>query len=304
VFYFADAPTLAANLANFTAPPIAGATIGVLTATTFVFGGFMREQVCNYMCPWPRIQAAMMDPETLTVAYREWRGEPRGKKRIEGAGDCIDCMACVNVCPAGIDIRDGQQMECITCALCIDACDDVMDRIGKPRGLIDYLALSDQEEEAKGKPAKKLWQHVFRFRTILYTTMWAAIGVGLVFALFIRADIEMTVAPVRNPTFVTLSDGTVRNIYDIRLLNKHGEDRTFRLSLTSDEILRIELEGTSQRSIVVPANETFLQRVYVSARPIDPASSIDRTDLRFWVEDLESGERAYKDAIFNGRAPQ
>ena len=301
VFYFADAPTLAVSLATLSAPPIAWATIGVLTATTFVFGGFMREQVCNYMCPWPRIQAAMMDPETLTVAYREWRGEPRGKQRVEGAGDCIDCMACVNVCPAGIDIRDGQQMECITCALCIDACDDVMDKIGKPRGLIDYLALSDQEEEAKGKPAKKVWQHVLRFRTMLYTTMWALIGVGLVFALFIRADIEMTVAPVRNPTFVTLSDGTVRNIYDIRLLNKHGEDREFHLHLTSDDILRIDLEGTSQNSVVVPANETYLQRVYVSARPGDPAAATDRTDLRFWVEDLISGERAHKDAIFNGR---
>ncbi len=301
VFYFADAPTLAVSLATFSAPPIAWATIGILTATTFIFGGFMREQVCNYMCPWPRIQAAMMDPETLTVAYREWRGEPRGKQRVEGAGDCIDCMACVNVCPAGIDIREGQQMECITCALCIDACDDIMDKIGKPRGLIDYLALSDQEEEAKGKPAKKLWQHVFRVRTILYTSMWAAIGIGLVFALFIRADIEMTVAAIRNPTFVTLSDGTVRNIYDIRLLNKHGEDREFHLSLTSDEVLRIDLEGTAQRSITVPANETFLQRVYVSARPIDPASSTDRVDLRFWVEDLISGERAHKDAIFNGR---
>ncbi|MFT7105763.1 MAG: cytochrome c oxidase accessory protein FixG [Yoonia sp.] len=304
VFYFADAPTLAVSLATFNAPLIAWATIGVLTATTFVFGGFMREQVCNYMCPWPRIQAAMMDPETLTVAYREWRGEPRGKKRIKGAGDCIDCMACVNVCPAGIDIRDGQQMECITCALCIDACDDVMDRIGKPRGLIDYLALSDQDEEAKGKQAKRVWQHVLRFRTILYTTLWALIGVGLIFALFIRADIEMTVAPVRNPTFVTLSDGTIRNIYDIRLLNKHGEDREFHLSLTSDSILRIELEGTSQRSLIVPANETFLQRVYASARPDDPAATVDRTDLRFWVEDRVSGERAHKDVIFNGRTPQ
>ena len=302
VFYFADAPSLAVSLATFSAPPIAWATIGVLTATTFIFGGFMREQVCNYMCPWPRIQAAMMDPETLTVAYREWRGEPRGKKRVEGAGDCIDCMACVNVCPAGIDIRDGQQMECITCALCIDACDDVMERIGKPRGLIDYLALSDQEVEAKGKPAKAIWQHVLRFRTILYTTLWALIGVGLVFALFIRADIEMTVAPVRNPTFVVLSDGTVRNIYDIRLLNKNGEDREFHLSLRSEDILRIDLEGTSQNSVVVPANETYLQRVYVSARPDDAAATRDRTDLRFWVEDLASGERAYKDAIFNGRA--
>lgn len=304
VFYFADAPTLARDLATLQAPPIAWATIGVLTATTFIFGGFMREQVCNYMCPWPRIQAAMMDPETLTVAYRDWRGEPRGKKHDNTTGDCIDCMACVNVCPAGIDIRDGQQMECITCALCIDACDDVMEKIGKPRGLIDYLALSDQDEEAKGKPAKAIWQHVLRFRTVLYTALWSLIGVGLIFALFIRADIEMTVAPVRNPTFVMLSDGTIRNIYDIRLLNKHGEDREFHMSLSSDDILRIELEGTAQRNITVPANQTFLQRVYVSARPGDPAATMDRVDLRFWVEDTISGERAHKDAIFNGRAPQ
>jgi cytochrome c oxidase accessory protein FixG len=304
VFYFADAPTLARDLATLQAPPIAWATIGVLTATTFIFGGFMREQVCNYMCPWPRIQAAMMDPETLTVAYRDWRGEPRGKKHDNTTGDCIDCMACVTVCPAGIDIRGGQQMECITCALCIDACDDVMEKIGKPRGLIDYLALSDQDEEAKGKPAKAIWQHVLRLRTVLYTALWSLIGVGLIFALFIRADIEMTVAPVRNPTFVMLSDGTIRNIYDIRLLNKHGEDREFHMSLSSDDILRIELEGTAQRNITVPANQTFLQRVYVSARPGDPAATMDRVDLRFWVEDTISGERAHKDAIFNGRAPQ
>ena len=304
VFYFADAPTLAVSLATLSAPPIAWATIGVLTATTFIFGGFMREQVCNYMCPWPRIQGAMMDPETLTVAYREWRGEPRGKKNAEGTGDCIDCMACVNVCPAGIDIRDGQQMECITCALCIDACDDIMAKIGKPRGLIDYLALSDQEEEAKGKPPKKLWRHVFRLRTTIYTALWAAIGIGLVFALFIRPDIEMSVAAVRNPTYVILSDGSVRNIYDIRLLNKHGEDRVFHLSLTSDDILRIELEGTAERSITVPANETYLQRVYVTARPQDAASGQDVTDFRFWVEDIVSAERAHKDAIFNGRVSQ
>ena len=304
VFYFADAPTLAVNIATLNAPAIAWATIAVLTATTFVFGGFMREQVCNYMCPWPRIQAAMMDPDTLTVAYRDWRGEPRGKKRDANAGDCIDCMACVNVCPAGIDIRDEQQMECITCALCIDACDDVMAKIGKPRGLIDYLALSDQEEEAKGKPAKPIWQHVLRLRTMIYTGLWALIGVGLVFALFIRSDIEVNVAAVRNPTFVTLSDGTIRNIYDVRLLNKYGEDRDFHISLRSDEILKIELEGSREHIVTVPANETLLQRVYVSARPVDPASQMDVVDLRFWVEDLSSGERAYKDAIFNGRVPQ
>ena len=304
VFYFADAPTLARDLATFQAPFVAWATIGVLTATTFVFGGFMREQVCNYMCPWPRIQAAMMDPETLTVAYRDWRGEPRGKQRVEGAGDCIDCMACVNVCPAGIDIRDGQQMECITCALCIDACDDVMAKIGKPRGLIDYLALSDQEAEANGKPAKPIWAHVLRFRTVLYTVLWALIGVGLVFAMFIRADLEMTVSPVRNPTFVVLSDGTVRNIYDIRLLNKLGDDRVFALSLVSDQPLDIRLEGADLNIVTVPANETMLQRVYVSAVAGTPAAVADRTDLRFWVEDAITGERAFTESIFNGRAAQ
>jgi cytochrome c oxidase accessory protein FixG len=132
---------------------VAYATVGILTATTFVFGGFMREQVCIYMCPWPRIQAAMMDEDTITVAYREWRGEPRGKgKDRENLGDCIDCNACVNVCPVGIDIRDGQQLECITCALCIDACDDIMAKIGKPRGLIDYIALTD-EARARGHGA-------------------------------------------------------------------------------------------------------------------------------------------------------
>ncbi|SEW43015.1 cytochrome c oxidase accessory protein FixG [Cognatiyoonia koreensis] len=304
VFYFADAPTLLHDLINFQAASIAYASIAILTATTFVFGGFMREQVCNYMCPWPRIQAAMMDDDTITVAYREWRGEPRGKKHDNTTGDCIDCMACVNVCPAGIDIRDGQQMECITCALCIDACDDIMDKIGKPRGLIDYLALSDEAAERAGEPVKPVWKHILRPRTILYTALWSLIGFGLVFALFIRADIDLTVSPVRNPTFVTLSDGTIRNIYDIRLRNKQGDDRVFHLSLTSDAILRIDLEGTDERTVTVPANESLLQRVYVSARPQDDASSADTTALRFWVEDLQSQERAHVDTIFHGRTQQ
>ena len=144
VFYFTDAPTLLVNLLTLNAHPIAWMTILVLTLTTFFFGGFAREQICIYACPWPRIQAAMMDEDTLTVGYRDWRGEPRGKAAPSATkGDCIDCMACVNVCPMGIDIRDGQQLECITCALCIDACDNVMDKLGKERGLISYATLAD-----------------------------------------------------------------------------------------------------------------------------------------------------------------
>lgn len=310
VFYFADAPTLMMKLLTFTADPVVYSTILILTATTFVFGGFMREQVCIYMCPWPRIQAAMMDDDTLTVAYREWRGEPRGKHRkAEGAerlGDCIDCNACVNVCPMGIDIRDGQQLECITCALCIDACDDVMAKVGKDRGLIDYLALSDAPREQAGNPPRPIWQHVFRTRTIIYTALWSLVGVGLLWALFIRSDIGLTVAPERNPTFVLLSDGSVRNAYTLRVRNLTGEDRNFELAVDSADDLQVSFEGDTSASgtFEAPANETLNLRVFVTAAPGSPAASRDRTSLSLWVVDTANGSRAGSDTVFNGRVMQ
>ncbi len=308
VFYFTDAPSLFAELMAFSAHPIAYLTIAVLTLTTFVFGGFMREQICIYACPWPRIQAAMMDEDTLTVGYRKWRGEPRGKHRkaetSEPLGDCIDCMACVNVCPMGIDIRDGQQLACITCALCIDACDDVMTKIGKPRGLIDYMALSDEAREKSGHSPRPIWSHIFRLRTMVYTGLWSAIGFLLVVALFIRQDIDVTVAPIRNPTFVTLSDGTIRNTYEVRLRNKNQQDRLFNVSVRGDVAYYLQLEGSKFQSITVPADSTLIKRVYVMA-PVGslPANS-DVSDVRIWVEDLGNGDRAFKDTVFNGKVSQ
>ena len=308
VFYFTDAPSLFAELMAFSAHPIAYLTIAVLTLTTFVFGGFMREQICIYACPWPRIQAAMMDEDTLTVGYRKWRGEPRGKHRkaetSEPLGDCIDCMACVNVCPMGIDIRDGQQLACITCALCIDACDDVMTKIGKPRGLIDYMALSDEAREKSGHSPRPIWSHIFRLRTMVYTGLWSAIGFLLVVALFVRQDIDVTVAPIRNPTFVTLSDGTIRNTYEVRLRNKNQQDRLFNVSVRGDVAYYLQLEGSKFQSITVPADSTLIQRVYVMA-PVGslPANS-DVSDVRIWVEDLGNGDRAFKDTVFNGKVSQ
>lgn len=305
VFYFADAPTLLRDLVTGQAHVVAYTTVAVLTLTTFFFGGFAREQICIYACPWPRIQAAMLDEDSLVVGYRDWRGEPRkhseAVKAGEPQGDCIDCMACVNVCPVGIDIRDGQQLECITCALCIDACDDMMAKIGKPRGLIDYMALSDEANERAGKPPKNVWKHILRPRTIMYTTLWSLVGIALVFALFIRSDIEMTVAPIRNPTFVTLSDGSIRNTYDVRMLNKNGEARQFKLSVKGDPSLRIQLEGTPYDSIEVPADTAMLQRVYVISPRGSAPSAGDHTDFRFWIEDLSNGDRAYKDTTFNGK---
>jgi cytochrome c oxidase accessory protein FixG len=300
VFYFADAPTLFVDLFTGQAHPAAYVTVAILTATTFTFGGFFREQICIYACPWPRIQAAMMDEDTITIGYREWRGEPRGKAREEGHGDCIDCMACVNVCPMGIDIRNGQQMECITCGLCIDACDDVMEKIGKPRGLVDYFTLKDEEIERKGGQSKNIWKHVFRPRTILYTSLWSLVGAGLVFALFIRTDIDVSVRPVRNPTFITQSDGTIRNAYDLSLRNMTGADRQFQLGLTSEGILLLSVEGSAGNAVTVAANELASFRVYVDAMPDQAAATGGRSALRFWIEDPTSRQNTYVDSYFTG----
>ncbi len=305
VFYFTDAPTLLNDLLHFRAHPVAYTTMGVLTLTTFVFGGFMREQICIYACPWPRIQAAMMDEDTITVGYREWRGEPRGKHRkAEGAenlGDCIDCMACVNVCPVGIDIRNGQQLECITCALCIDACDDIMAKVGKPRGLIDYIALSDEKLEREGNAPRPIMKHIFRPRVLLYTALWSLVGVGLIIALLSRQDIDMTVAPVRNPTFVTLSDGSIRNTYDVRLRNKHGEDRGFVVTVAPSDVFELKLEGYDENVTDVPADSTKLQRVYIVAAPDTDAAQAERTEMTITVTDPVAEEQVSKHTVFNGR---
>ncbi|MCI2400644.1 cytochrome c oxidase accessory protein CcoG [Aliiroseovarius subalbicans] len=305
VFFFTDAPTLAMDLITMNAHPIAYTTIGVLTATTFFFGGIAREQICIYACPWPRIQAAMMDEDTIVVAYREWRGEPRGKHRKGDTssefGDCIDCMACVNVCPMGIDIRDGQQLECITCALCIDACDDMMKKIGKPRGLIDYIALKDETRERAGGHKIPVIKHILRPRTIMYTVLWAGVGVALTVALFVRPAVEVTVRPVRNPTYVTLSDGAIRNTYDVGVRNRHGEDWPYYFALPLDSDLVLELEGSDKRVLVAPPDTEAKQRVYVTAPAGTDAARADRTELRFWVVDGVTGDRASSDTVFNGK---
>ena len=305
VFYFTDAPTLFWGLLDGTASPVAYITMAVLTFTTFFFGGFAREQICIYACPWPRIQAAMMDEDTITIGYRSWRGEPRGKQSVETSGDCIDCMACVNVCPMGIDIRDGQQLACITCGLCIDACNGIMDRLGKPHGLVGYLALTDEPLEKAGKPDKPIWKHILRPRTIVYSTLWLGIGIGLVVALFVRANLDASITPVRNPPYVILSNGDIRNTFDMRLRNKHGDDRWFTISATAGGDVTLALEGTDELRVLVKASDTLVQRLYVTAKAGTVAAKAHHLPLRIWITDVEGpdipkAERIYKDTIFNG----
>jgi cytochrome c oxidase accessory protein FixG len=261
IFYFADAPTLLVDLVTLHAQPIAYITVAILTATTYVFGGLMREQVCTYMCPWPRIQGAMLDENSLVVTYNDWRGEPRTrhtKKAVsEGfaAGDCVDCNACVAVCPMGIDIRDGLQMECITCAQCIDACDGVMDKLGRDRGLIGYSTLHDYSfnmalatannsvpinpslvYDSNGRFNDKVrhfdWRIIFRPRIILYSALWTLVGIGLLVGLAMRDRLQLDVLHDRNPQFVLESDGSIRNGYTIKVLNMQPEPRSLVLSIS------------------------------------------------------------------------
>jgi cytochrome c oxidase accessory protein FixG len=237
IFYFADAPTLASQFASATAPAIAYATVGVLTFTTFALGGFMREQVCIYMCPWPRIQTAMLDEKSLIVTYRDWRGEPRtqGVKKAASTGgklgDCIDCNQCVAVCPTGIDIREGPQLGCITCALCIDACDKVMAQIGRPRGLIDYATLDDAVVEKAGGTANPVIKTLLRPRTLIYFALWAGIGVAMLFSLGQRTRLDISSEPDRNPRYVQLSDGSIRNAYAVKLRNMETRPRSVDLMI-------------------------------------------------------------------------
>jgi cytochrome c oxidase accessory protein FixG len=314
VFYFADAPTLLRELITGEAPSVAYFTIATLTATTFTFAGFMREQVCTYMCPWPRIQGAMLDEESLIVTYNDWRGEPRmaGRKKAEAqglkVGDCVDCNACVAVCPMGIDIRDGNQLECINCALCIDACDTVMDKIGKPRGLINYSTSTLYQGNVAGKNEHWDWRHLLRPRTAIYFSLWAGVGVAMLVTLLNRTQLDVNVVPDRNPLYVMLSDGAIRNGYTVKILNKRQEERTFRLSIEKLPGAAMEMigaEGTSATSfdIAVEPDKLKAVKIYVATGDKDVIES-ERTDFVFRVEELNprhgrESEQATYDALFH-----
>ena len=274
ILYFADAPTLNRQFWTGEAASVAYATVGVLTATTLIFGGFMREQVCVYMCPWPRIQTAMLDEKSLTVTYKDWRGEPRGsvkeaKSSPVPLGDCVDCNQCVAVCPTGIDIREGAQIGCITCALCIDACDGVMKQLGRPTRLIDYATLEGAAREKAGGPPESVTKAIFHPRTLVYFAIWCAIGAGLLFALGVRKHLDLTAQKDRNPPFMLMSDGSVRNGYTLKLRNMEGRPRSMEVSLVgldgavmwSDDMARSAAARKLERR--VDPDATRAVRVYV-----------------------------------------
>jgi cytochrome c oxidase accessory protein FixG len=244
IMYIHDAPTLVSEFWVGRAPVAVYVMAALLTFTTYSLAGIMREQLCTYMCPWPRIQAALTDADALNVTYRYDRGEPRGPMHKEDdwsqRGDCIDCKQCVQVCPMGIDIRDGDQLECIHCALCIDACDEIMDRIGRPRGLIGYDTREAVEERAAGGTPK---YRLIRPRTVLYGVLFFAVAGLMVFGLATRSTFEVNVLKDRSPPYVQLADGGVRNGYELKIINKAATARDLTVSVSGPEGLEVEIIG-------------------------------------------------------------
>ncbi len=294
IFYFADAPTLAMQLFTMQAAPVAYITVALLTATTFVLAGYMREQVCTYMCPWPRIQAAMLDEDSLVVTYNDWRGEPRSRhrKKVQAAGekvgDCVDCNACVAVCPAGIDIRDGQQLECISCALCIDACDNVMDKIGAPRGLISYSTLKTYDAQKAGLTATIGWRSFLRPRTFVYAAVWTAIGLLMLVSLLHRDRLDVTVQSDRNPQYVQLSDGSIRNGYTIKILNMEQRPRSFVLTfdgLPGATMTMAGVDGEPRQAFTVDVEADKLRAIKVFIAISQQSLTGDQTPFTFKVEE-------------------
>lgn len=233
--YWENAPQLLVDWFTGRAPFAAYATTLFLTATTYVMAGLAREQVCTYMCPYARFQSVMFDADTRIVAYDETRGEGgRGRHKVtrelksqeqrhaQGVGDCIDCGYCVQVCPTGIDIRDGLQVQCISCALCIDACDTIMKSLGWGKSLVRYTS---EKQMADGK--SRLWKP----KTLAYgLVLVLAIGV-LAWSIGHQTPLEMSVVQVRQPLFVRLSDGRIQNSYELHLENKTDEPVTLAIMM-------------------------------------------------------------------------
>jgi len=301
VMYFNDAPTLVRDLATFKASWNQVGFIGLFTATTYLLAGWAREQVCIYMCPWPRFQGAMFDEHTMLVTYESWRGEPRGKKKAKAAeklGDCIDCNLCVHVCPTGVDIREGQQMACIGCGLCIDACNSVMGKLKRPLELITYDSLSNSDARAASKPV----QYKFiRTRTIIYAIGLILVVGGMLFTLSTRASMGVTVQADRSPLFVTLGDGEIQNGVTLKISNKSPQPMTYRVTATGIEGLSIKVISADPEALRVGGDSVGTFRMLIKA----PRESLKEksTDITIGATNTTTGEESQHGAIFSGPEP-
>ncbi|SIT08393.1 cytochrome c oxidase accessory protein CcoG [Insolitispirillum peregrinum] len=306
VIYFSDAPTATMDLLR------GDSTWGMMgfallvAGFTLVLAGWAREQVCIYMCPWPRFQASMYDEDSLVVTYEAWRGEPRGYAKKDTAftdrGHCVDCTLCVQACPTGIDIRDGSQLACIGCGLCIDACNTVMDRFGLPRNLIAYDSNNNMIARTKGEPTK---YRFVRPRTIIYAVLLTVVVAVMAVGLGTRSRLEVNILHERSPLFVALSDGSIRNGYTFKILNMAASEENYVVSVEGIPGATLRVIGyaeTDVPSVDLPVKKdtvgTF--RIYVTA----PTASLksNSTDMSFKLVNKATQEVRLQGTLFAGPA--
>ncbi len=293
VGYFTPIDQLAAKLFSASLGPWETFWILFYSFATYGNAGFMREQVCKYMCPYARFQSAMFDSNTLIVAYHPERGEPRGSRRRgtdlqkAGLGDCIDCNVCVQVCPTGIDIRDGLQYECIACSACIDACDEIMDKVSYPRGLIRYTT----ENSAQGKK-----QHILRPRVMVYATILLVLCGILLTNLFLRVPLELDVIRDRNTLYRETREGLIENVYTLKILNMDSKPHQY--TLTADGIDGMKLV-TDEPEIVVPAGA--VQELIVRLQADEFNMESRSVEVKFYLQANEANHlKTIEEARFVG----
>jgi len=294
VLYFGHAPSLSVDIFTGQAPAAAYITTLVLTLTTYLAAGMLREHVCTFICPYGRFQSAMYDPETLTVHYDRQRGEgaagrkaaraglrTREERAVAGHGDCVDCGLCVQVCPVGIDIRNGLQSTCISCGLCVDACNTIMDKMGWARGLVRY---DSETNLARAQPglAKLHWKSL---KVIGYGVSLVLMLAYLVYDMGHRASFEHSIQQIRQPLFVMLSDGSIRNRYQIRLTNISGAEQDYAIHARGLPAGALDLGNF--RSVHVKNGKSVI--VQASVR-LSPEQAQRTTEFAFVIRDGQGRE--------------
>ncbi|MCU7905666.1 MAG: cytochrome c oxidase accessory protein CcoG [Candidatus Thiodiazotropha sp. (ex Epidulcina cf. delphinae)] len=297
VAWFYDVFDLWRDLFLLQAGSVAYGTIALFTAGTYLMAGFMREQVCFWLCPYARIQGVMIDKTTVVPSYDFHRGEPRGRLRKgqpeeeRTTGDCVDCKQCIAVCPTGVDIRHGQQEGCIMCALCIDACDEVMEKIGRPKGLVRFESYESLEANKRPHPLYK------RPRVWVYSAIMSLALFGIAYGLTSLAPLELKVIHDRQPLFVLQSDGSIQNKYTLKILNK----------MTADIAVTISAEGPEGLVMVDEDLVTTARRGKVTARTVfvrvpKPLLSAETTPMVFSVQGEYDGQllQSSRQSVFIG----